>query len=165
MPTATYKKYRRDDQKALAVWAAKCAERVLPLFECAVPDDDRPRQAIEACREWVRTGIFKMAAVRSASLGAHAAARAAKESGSEIACLAARAAGQAMGTPHVTQHAYGAALYALKAVAAVDAELVDKEFQWQSQQLPRHLRSQVMSRLIIVKKRGVQIKLDKSDGF
>ncbi|MEK6239408.1 MAG: TIGR02996 domain-containing protein [Planctomycetales bacterium] len=32
------------------LFAADCAERALPIFEKAFPDDDRPRQAIEAAR-------------------------------------------------------------------------------------------------------------------
>ncbi|MEK6236886.1 MAG: TIGR02996 domain-containing protein, partial [Planctomycetales bacterium] len=32
------------------LFAADCAERVLPLFEAVYPDDDRPRKAIEAAR-------------------------------------------------------------------------------------------------------------------
>ena len=31
-------------------FAADCAERVLPVYEAAYPDDDRPRKAIEAAR-------------------------------------------------------------------------------------------------------------------
>ena len=89
----------------MATWAAECAERVLPFFEKAYPKDDRPRKAIEACRTWVRTGVFKMAEIRGASLGAHAAARAAKEN--HAAHFAARAAGQAVATAHVPQHAFG----------------------------------------------------------
>ena len=59
-----------------------------------------------------------MAVIRAASLGAHAAARDAKEN--KAACFAARAAGQAVGTAHVTQHAYGSAYYSLKAIAEAD---------------------------------------------
>jgi hypothetical protein len=55
----------KPDQKILALWAADCAERVLPFFEKAYPKDDRPRKAIEACRTWVRTGVFKMASTSS----------------------------------------------------------------------------------------------------
>lgn len=80
----------------LAVWAADCAERVLPLFEKMRPKDKRPREAIKACRRWVRTGIFRMADIRKASLGAHSAAReAAREAkGGGVACFAARKAGR-----------------------------------------------------------------------
>src|SRR5208337_530493 len=65
----------KPDKKILALWAADCAEHVLPYFEEKCPVDDRPRKAIEACREWARTGVFHMAVIRGASLSAHAAAR------------------------------------------------------------------------------------------
>jgi hypothetical protein len=136
------KKFNKQDQRLLAIWAADCAERVLPFFEKAFPNDDRPRKAIEACRTWVRTGVFKMADVRKAALAAHAAAREAKEN--NAACFAARAAGQAVATAHVPQHAFGAAYYALKAVAAADSDNAEvkiaKELNWQSRRLPKNLR-------------------------
>jgi len=39
--------FDKKDQKMLALWAADCAERVLPLFEKEYPKDPRPRKAIE----------------------------------------------------------------------------------------------------------------------
>lgn len=149
------KKYSEEDHRLLAVWAADCAEHVLPLFEKANPNDDRPRKAIETCRTWVRTGVFKMSEIRGASLTAHAAAREVKEN--EAACFAARAAGQAVATAHVPQHAFGAAFYALKAVAAADpvkAETrIAEERSWQAQHLPKGLGQEILDR-IIVQKRG-----------
>src|SRR5690606_2364291 len=120
MAKTAYKSYNKQDQKRLAIWAAACAERVLPFFEQVRPQDARPRKALEVCRTWVLTGIFKMTEIRGASLAAHAAARDVPEN--EAALFAARAAGQAVATAHVTQHAYGGAYYALKAVAAADPE-------------------------------------------
>lgn len=153
---------------AMAVWAADCAERVLPLFETAYPEDNRPRNAIEACRAWVRTGVFRMAEIRGASLAAHAAARDAKEN--DAACFAARAAGQAVATAHVPQHAYGAAYYALKAVAAADpvnaGVNVAAEREWQAERLPEGLREEIMGRIAVqVRRGGVSIKLWKGEGF
>ena len=136
------KKFNKQDQRSLAIWAADCAERVLHFFEKAYPKDDRPRKAIEECRTWVRTGVFKMADIRRASLAAHAAAREAKEN--NAACFAAHAAGQAVATAHVSQHAFGAAYYALKVVAAdnsANAEVkIAKELKWQTKHLPKNLR-------------------------
>jgi len=43
--------------RSLALWAADCAERVLPYFEEKYPRDDRPRKAIEAARAWARGEI------------------------------------------------------------------------------------------------------------
>jgi hypothetical protein len=168
MTKTTYIKYSRGDQRLMAAWAADCAERVLHLFEEACPDDDRPRKAIEACRTWVHTGIFKMAEIRAASLGAHAAARDAKEN--DAACFAARAAGQAVATAHVAQHAYGGALYALKAIGANDPTTAEaktaEERRWQSEHLPEHLRQEIMKRIILQKKgQRILVKIDKSNGF
>lgn len=168
MTKLVYKKYSREDQKALATWAADCAERVLPLFEQAYPTDVRPRKAIQVCRTWVSTGVFRMAEIRGASLAAHAAARDAKENKS--ACFAARAAGQGVATAHVPQHAYGSALYALKAILAndkVNAEhQLTEELKWQAQHLPEYLRQEIMERLSVQKKgKSLLIKLQKGEGF
>jgi hypothetical protein len=62
------------DHRLLAAWAADCAEHVLPLFEAARPDDDRPRLALEALRAWVRREL-PMMATRSAGGHAMGAAR------------------------------------------------------------------------------------------
>jgi hypothetical protein len=142
--------FNRDDHKNLALWAADCAEHVLPLFEGKYPQDSRPRNAIRTLREWVNTGEFSMPVIRGASLAAHAAAREIKE-GDSAARFAARAAGQAVATAHVPTHALGSALYAIKAVAAAhpaDVQAaVAQEREWQYQQLPEKLREWVVSEL------------------
>ncbi|MBE7555707.1 MAG: hypothetical protein HS126_32050 [Anaerolineales bacterium] len=162
------KKYDQQDQRLMAAWAADCVERVLPFFEKAYPQDDRPRQAIEVGRTWIRTGVFKMAEIRGASLAAHAAARAAKEN--KAACFAARAAGQAVATAHVPQHAFGGAYYALKAIAAADPALAEdnviKERNWQAEQMPTQLRQEFLKRVIVQKHgHGIFIKVQKDEDF
>lgn len=122
------------DHKTLAVWAIDCAERVMPYFEAAFPDDPRPRRALETLQMWIDTGEFHMAVIRKASLDAHAAARDVGED--SPARSAARAAGQAVATAHVRTHAPGAAMYALQAVhrAATPEEAgaaVARERAWQ----------------------------------
>ena len=122
----------KPDKKILALWAADCAEHVLPYFEDKRPDDDRPRKAIEACRDWARTGVFSMAVIRSASLSAHASARDAK--GDDAACFAAHAAGQAVATAHVPTHALGSSIYGIRVAAALSGNADDgliKERDWQ----------------------------------
>jgi hypothetical protein len=129
----------KHDRQALATWAGDCAEHVLPYFEGRYPSDDRPRGAIEACRGWVSTGVFRMADVRRDSLAAHAAAR---DAGAGTpAQFAARAAGQAVATAHVPSHAIGAAWYGVK---AADAAGVSGEREWQYRRLPRHLRRYIL---------------------
>jgi len=162
------KKYSEQDQRLLANWAADCAEHVLLYFEEKYPDDNRPRKAIEAARAWIRIGVFQMAQIRGASLAAHAAAREAKENDS--ACFAARAAGHAVATAHVPQHAFGAAYYALKAVAAADPDNAEagavKELDWQVRRLPEHLKQEVLDRVIIQKRgRRISVKVVKGENF
>lgn len=118
------------DHKALVLWAADCAEHVLPSFEETYPTDTRPREAIDAGRAWVR-GEIALSAARDAAFAAHAAARDAEQPASRAA---ARAAGHAAATAHVAGHAAHAATYALTATATPA-----KERDWQEQHLPTHL--------------------------
>jgi hypothetical protein len=164
----TMKKYSKEDQILQAAWAADCAGRVLLLFERAYPDDDRPRKAVEVCRTWIRTGVFSMAVIRGTSLGAHAAARMAKEN--DAACFAARAAGQAVATAHVPQHALGSAYYALKTVAAADpvnaGERIAEEREWQLHRLPDHLREDVGKTIIIQEcDNRILVRIEKARDF
>lgn len=124
----------RKDHRLLALWAADCAEHVLPYFEKENPDDDRPRKAIEAARSWARDEI-RCGTARAAALAAHAAARDAAEG---AARFAARAAGHAAATTHVASHASAAADYAVKAAAAAEAA---REREWQYKRIPKHLRA------------------------
>lgn len=121
------------DHKLLVLWAADCAEHVLPYFEKEYPKDDRPRKAIEAARAWVR-GEIKFGEVRTVALAAHAAARDAINS---AARAAARASGHAVATVHVAGHAPHAANYAVKAAEAAG---IAGEREWQYLHLPERLR-------------------------
>jgi hypothetical protein len=132
----------KEEQKALALWAADCAERVLPFFEEAYPRDKCPRDAIKSARLWVR-GKIKCGEARKAALAAHASAK--KCHHFSAPQFAARAAGQAVATAHVPQHAFGAAYYTLKIAAADSANAnvkVAKELNWQTQHLPKNLRKE-----------------------
>jgi hypothetical protein len=162
------KKYSKQHHKLLAIWAADCAEHVLPIFQKAYPLDNRPGKAIETCRTWIQTGTFKMSEIRGASLSARAAAREAKECAA--ACFAARAAGQAVATAHVPQHAFGAAYYALKAVAEADPnnaeEKIAEERNWQSQHLPKGLGQEILNRIVVQKRgKGFFITVQKDKDF
>jgi hypothetical protein len=132
------------DHQLLALWAASCAEHVLPLFEAVQPSDLRPRQAIEMARAWVR-GEIPMSQARAA--GGHAQGAARDLTGA--ARWAAYAAGQAGVVAHVAAHELGAAAYAIKAVRAAapagEAENAGRlECQWQREQLPAEIRALVL---------------------
>ncbi|MQA35817.1 putative immunity protein [Modestobacter roseus] len=132
------------DHHLLALWAAACAEHVLPLFEAARPEDPRPRQAIEHARAWVR-GEVPMMQARAA--GGHAMGAARDLRGAPR--HAAYAAGQAGAVAHVAEHDLGAAAYAIKAARAAapaGAEEVAgrRECRWQRDQLPEAVRELVL---------------------
>ena len=133
-----------EDHRRLALWAAACAEHVLPLFESARPDDPSPRRAIEQARAWVR-GEVTMTQARAAGGHAMGAARDLKGA----ARHAAYAAGQAAVVAHVAAHELGAAAYAIKAAqAAAPAGAAERagrrECRWQRAQLPRAIRDLVL---------------------
>jgi hypothetical protein len=133
-----------DDHHLLAVWAIGCAEHVLPLFERAAPGDDRPREALEVARAWVR-GEVPMTLAHDTAFVANAAGRALDDA----ARFAALAAGQAVAVGHVAAHDLGAAAYAIRATMA-DAADGDaaaarlRERDWQRAQLPDSVRDFVL---------------------
>jgi hypothetical protein len=132
------------DHHLLALWAAACAEHVLPLFESVKPSDRRPRHAIEQVRGWVR-GEITMS--RARTTGGHAMAAARELRGA--ARYAAYAAGQAAVVAHVAAHELGAAAYAIKAMqsAAPEGQGEKKrrlECCWQRDQLPDDIRDLVL---------------------
>jgi hypothetical protein len=132
------------DHRLLALWAAKCAEHVLCLFESAKPSDPRPRQAIGAARAWTR-GEIKMMQARA--VGGHAMAAARDLKGAPR--HAAYAAGQAGVVAHVAAHELGAAAYAIKAARAAapkgESEQAGRqECRWQRDQLPEAIRELVL---------------------
>jgi hypothetical protein len=131
------------DHRLLALWAATCAEHVLGLFESDLPDDRRPREAIEQARAWTRGDVTMM---QARAAGGHAMGAARDLRGA--ARFAAYAAGQAGAVAHVAAHELGAAAYAIKAVraaAAGDGEAAGRaECRWQRDRLPEAIRELVL---------------------
>ena len=126
-----------EDLRLVGLWAADCAERVLPLFEAKAPSDTRPREAIEGIRAFARGGK-RTARLRSLAWAALAAAR---EVGDPVATAAARAAGLAAATAYThalatlgqAKHALGPAVYGARArefAAADDPSVGDEEIRW-----------------------------------
>lgn len=132
------------DHRLLAVWAADCAQHVLPFFEQEQPGDDRPRRAIEQVRAWAR-GEITMTQARTAAGHAMGAARTLSGAARE----AAYAAGQAAAVAHVAAHELGAAAYAIRAARAAASaeerlEAGRRECQWQRAHLPDDIRELVL---------------------
>jgi hypothetical protein len=132
------------DHRLLALWAATCADHVLPLLEAAHPSDPWPRQAIAQARAWAR-GEITMTQARAAGGHAMGAARDLRRAPRH----AAYAAGQAAVVAHVAAHELGAAAYAIKAARAAapdgEGERAGRlECRWQRDQLPDAIRELVL---------------------
>jgi hypothetical protein len=126
-----------EDRRRIALWAADCAERVLPLFEAKAPSDTRPRKAIEGTRAFALGGK-RTGQLRSLAWAAHAAARGV---GDPVATAAARAAAHAaaspyihaLATPHQAKHIHGPAIHQAQArelTAGNDPGVGDEEIRW-----------------------------------
>ena len=100
----------------IANWCMNyCEEHILPIFEKRCPDDDRPRSAINAARDWFN-GKKKLPEVKNIILHeCHAAARELDDN--PAAQAAARACGQAAACFHTPTHSLGLAFYGAAAIA------------------------------------------------
>ena len=134
---------KESNHKATALWVADIAEHVLPIFEAALPDEARPRLAIQAAGDWAG-GKLKLTEARKAAFAAHAAARQGQHLHFAKATAAARAAGHAAATAHVIGHAAHAANYALK--AAIDPVLEQAK---QVEILPASLKTLLVPKLYL----------------
>jgi hypothetical protein len=138
-------KLNKRDHRSLVLWAANCAEHILPFFQEEYAHDPRPRQAVEAARGWARGRVSESEA-RAAAFAAHAAAR---DADHMAARAAARSAGHAAATAHVADHSIHVATYALTAVGnAVGSRYADaaraRESEWQLERLLERLRPLVL---------------------
>ena len=134
----------KEDQKALALWAADCAERVLLSFETRCPDEtiglDMPSKRLvpgyaaaspavmRVLPHWLRTRLPATLPI------------------AQPPALPPVPPAMLPATAHVAGHARHAAAYAVKAVTyaagTADADAAaNKEREWQVRHLPKHLRS------------------------
>lgn len=135
-----------DNHRLLALWAADCAEHVLPLFEHERRGDSRPRDAVTAARVWAEGSLEMM---QARAVGGHAMGAARPLQGA--ARFAAYSAGQAACVGHVAEHDLGAAAYAIKAVRSAnpaDPAAGRTERDWQRDQLPDQIRELVLENQI-----------------
>lgn len=109
-------------------FAADCAKRVLPLFECWCPDDPRPRKAIIAARRLgtnlartLTTSTYSAAAAASAAADAADAAVTDASFASSAAASAAYAAASAAAYAAVTDASSAASAAAYAAYSAASA--------------------------------------------
>ena len=109
------------NEKSARLFAADCAEKVLPIYEKEYPNEDAPRKAIQAARDYANGKINKKQ-LAAAKVVAWDAARAAA---GDVAWDAARAA------------AWNAARAAAGDVAW------DAAWEWQTERLFKYLEEQL----------------------
>jgi hypothetical protein len=95
-------------KRVAVMFAVLCAESIIKIYEDKYPGDNRPRKAIEAAKEYLKSG-------KNAARAARAAARAARAA---RAAYAAAAAADAARAARATAYA----AYAAYATAYVDAD-------------------------------------------
>jgi hypothetical protein len=129
-----------DDLRPVALWAADCAERVLPLFEDVAPGDHRPRDAIEGARIF-GNGHRRDKRMRTLAFAALAAAGDVDDPSAKSAARAAQMA-VAVAYTHLdltgaaaarqTMHLLAPAVYAAQAceLATGDPAAADTEIHW-----------------------------------
>ncbi|MGN7919617.1 putative immunity protein [Lysobacter sp. 22409] len=126
-----------DELRQIALFAAACARRVLPIFEAARPNDLRPRDAI-AEAEAFAAGDKRKATLRACAWAAYAAARETKDASAANAAHAASHAAAAaylhpLASPHQVKHVLGAAVHqalALELEAGNDTDVGNEQLHW-----------------------------------
>jgi hypothetical protein len=100
----------------IANWCVDYAEKyILPIYNKTYPEDDRPKQALDAARRWLAGEIKLPEAKRIILNQCHQAAREAGEQ--PAAQAAARCCGQVASTIHAPAHSLGLAFYGAAAIA------------------------------------------------
>lgn len=110
-----------DELRTVAHFVVLHAEDILPVFEQSVPDDPRPRAAIDAAWVFIN-GASRTKLQRVASLDAHRAARSAP---SEVARLAARSAGDAASAAYLHPIAQESQVGHILRAAATAAQIAE----------------------------------------
>ena len=129
------------EHRQLAQWALACVQHGISVLQ-AQSLDERIPEALSVAQRWIMEHAT-VGEARKAAAAAHAAAR---ESEDAVMQNLARAAGHAVATAHMADHAPGAAAYVLKACKAVGGEeLAAHELEWQQAQLPEAVRERVLS--------------------
>lgn len=127
------------DRRAVAAWAADCAEHVLAIFEADAPDDGRPRALVARTRAFARGELSTAGEIRRRFAGGVGSG----DVTAPAAAAAARAAGQAAAVCHMGAHALGAAAYAARAAGLADPdrpEAVEEEIRWQLDHMSAEVR-------------------------
>ena len=133
--------FQEQNHRTMALWAFDFAAETIEELERRYPAERRPREALEAARDWA-AGKIKMRLAQSKILSCHAFA---KEIDRREDIAMCHAVGQACAVVHTAGHAIGYPIYDLTAIiyrrgiencaGAVEARkkaYIDKVFYWKT---------------------------------
>ena len=104
--------FREQHHRTMVLWVLDLAAESVAKLEEKYPDENRPREALEAARAWA-AGKIKMRLAQRKILDCHAFA---KEIGSREDIALCHAIGQACAVVHTAGHAIGYPMYDLSAI-------------------------------------------------
>jgi hypothetical protein len=104
--------FQDQNHRTMVLWALDFAVESLQTLEEKYPDEKRPREAIEAARDWA-AGNIKMRPAQRKFLDCHAFA---KEIDCKVDIAICHAIGQACAVVHTAGHAIGYPIYDLTSV-------------------------------------------------
>ena len=104
--------FREQSHRTMVLWALDLAAESVAKLEEKYPDENRPREALEAAWAWA-AGKIKMRLAQRKILDCHAFA---KESDSREDIALCHAVGQACAVVHTVGHAIGYPIYDLSAI-------------------------------------------------
>jgi hypothetical protein len=131
--------YEKAEQIRLAKWSLSMAKHILDITNINYHTIDIITDGFKVNELW-QIGKAKMHDVRQAGFKVHQIAR---ECDCEIEKVALRAAGQAIGSGHMREHAMVASDYAIKAIGLLSSnniEAITAERQWQLNELKKLLQ-------------------------
>lgn len=99
-------------RRVQVLWALDLAAETVEELETRYPQEDRPRQALEAARLWAQ-GKCKMSLARRAILDCHTLAKELRDPSDAALC---HGVGQACSVVHAAGHALGYPIYELTAL-------------------------------------------------
>ena len=100
------------NRRAVILWVLELAEETAQILAEKHPEDNRPREAVEAASSWAN-GKIKMPLAKRAILNCHAMAKELENLADIARC---HAVGQACSVVHTAGHALGYPMYELTAI-------------------------------------------------
>lgn len=103
---------RKQNHRTIVLWAFECVKEPVQLLKERYPDEKRPQNVVDLCKEWAK-GKIKMPIAKKAILEVHALA---KELDNPVDIALCHAVGQGCSAVHVETHAIGLVFYELTAL-------------------------------------------------